>query len=239
MNWLSFTASIPLETQARHYNNPFMTLDLFNSSPGDGDRETLGEGLMVLRGFALNLAPTLMATVAGISAQAPFRHMVTPGGHLMSAAMTCAGALGWVTDARGYRYQDSDPETGQPWPAMPDSFVELASQAAEAAGFPGFVPDACLVNRYQPGAKMGLHQDKDEQDLSSPIVSVSLGLPVVFQFGGPRRSDRPQRIVLEHGDVVVWGGPARLYYHGVLTLKSGQHPLTGGFRYNLTFRKAG
>lgn len=216
-----------------------MTLDLFDSGPGDGGREKLADGLMVLRGFALNLAPALIATLAGIAAQAPFRHMVTPGGHSMSAAMTCAGALGWVTDARGYRYQDWDPETGQPWPAMPDNFRELARQAAEAAGFTGFVPDACLVNRYQPGAKMGLHQDKDEQDMSAPIVSVSLGLPVVFQFGGPKRSDRPQRMVLEHGDVVVWGGPARLHYHGVLTLKAGQHPLTGGFRYNLTFRKAG
>ncbi|GGC76291.1 DNA oxidative demethylase AlkB [Marinobacter halophilus] len=216
-----------------------MTLDLFDSGPADCMQERLGEDLVVLRRFARDTAPALMTTVAAVAAQAPLRHMVTPGGHSMSAAMTCAGALGWVTDARGYRYQGCDPETGRPWPVMPEIFAELARQAAAAAGFPNFVPDACLVNRYQPGAKMGLHQDKDEKDLSWPIVSVSLGLPIVFQFGGPKRSDRPQRIVLEHGDVVVWGGSARLHYHGVLTLKAGQHPLTGGFRYNLTFRKAG
>ncbi|MFO8142154.1 MAG: DNA oxidative demethylase AlkB [Marinobacter sp.] len=216
-----------------------MTLDLFDASPGDCWQERLGEGLVVLRRFARDPAPALMTTVSDIAERAPFRHMVTPGGHSMSAAMTCAGTLGWVTDARGYRYQGCDPENGQPWPAMPEIFAELAQQAAAAAGFPGFVPDACLVNRYQPGAKMGLHQDKDEKNLSWPIVSVSLGLPIVFQFGGSKRSDRPQRIALEHGDVVVWGGSARLHYHGVLTLKAGQHPLTGGFRYNLTFRKAG
>lgn len=216
-----------------------MTVDLFDAGPGDCLQEQLGEDLVILRRFARDAAPALMSTVADIAEQAPFRHMVTPGGHSMSAAMTCAGALGWVTDARGYRYQGYDPDTGRPWPAMPDNFAELARQAAGAAGFPGFDPDACLINRYQPGAKMGLHQDKDETDLFWPVVSVSLGLPIVFQFGGPKRSDRPRRIALEHGDVVVWGGSARLHYHGVLTLKAGQHPLTGGFRYNLTFRKAG
>lgn len=216
-----------------------MTFDLFDSDDELPWQERPCEGLVILRRFACAAAPALMSAVADIAGHAPFRHMVTPGGYSMSVAMTCSGPLGWVTDAGGYRYQACDPETGQPWPAMPDSFGQLAQQAAAAAGFPGFVPDACLVNRYQPGAKMGLHQDKDETDMSWPIVSVSLGLPVVFQFGGPKRSDRPQRIVLEHGDVAVWGGSARLNYHGVLTLKAGEHPLTGGFRYNLTFRKAG
>lgn len=213
--------------------------DLFDSVDGEHWREPVADGVVVLRRFASPASSALMATVAAIAEQAPFRHMVTPGGHSMSAAMTCAGSLGWVTDARGYRYQSHDPQTGGPWPAMPFTFAELAKKAAEDAGFPGFEPDACLVNRYQPGAKMGLHQDKDERDFSWPIVSVSLGLPIVFQFGGRRRSDRPQRVLLEHGDVVVWGGSARLNYHGVLTLKAGQHPLTGGYRYNLTFRKAG
>ncbi|MBE0485726.1 MAG: DNA oxidative demethylase AlkB [Marinobacter sp.] len=213
--------------------------DLFDSVDGEGWSEPVGDGVVVLRRFASSASPALMAAVADIAAQAPFRHMVTPGGHSMSAAMTCAGSLGWVTDARGYRYQSCDPQTGRAWPAMPPKFFALAQQAAERAGFPGFEPDACLVNRYRPGAKMGLHQDKDERDFSQPIVSVSLGLPIVFQFGGLRRSDRPQRVILEHGDVVVWGGVARLNYHGVLTLKAGHHPLTDEFRYNLTFRKAG
>lgn len=152
--------------------------------------------------------------------------------------MSCCGKLGWVTDSRGYRYQEEDPESGRAWPVMPEAFRELARSAAETAGFDGFDPDACLINRYQPGAKMGLHQDKDEEDFSQPIVSVSLGLPIVFQFGGLKRSERPVRVPLCHGDVVVWGGPARMRYHGVLTLKAGEHPLTGGYRYNLTFRRA-
>ena len=193
---------------------------------------------MVLRQFALADADALMAGIAQVTSEAPFRHMRTPGGHAMSAAMSCCGEQGWVTDARGYRYQPDDPESGRVWPPMPRRFRELASKAAETAGFPDFEPDACLINRYQPGAKMGLHQDKDEDDFSQPIVSVSLGLPVVFQFGGLKRSEKPVRVPLAHGDVVVWGGPARLRYHGVLTLKAGDHPLTGPYRYNLTFRRA-
>lgn len=156
----------------------------------------------------------------------------------MSAAMSACGQVGWVTDQRGYRYQAEDPESGNPWPAMPGVFRRLAAEAAQDAGYPGFEPDACLINRYQRGAKMGLHQDRDERDFSQPIVSVSLGLPMVFQFGGRKRSDRPLKVPLAHGDVVVWGGPSRLNYHGVLTLKTGHHPLTGPYRYNLTFRRA-
>ena len=216
-----------------------MTGDLFESENGQPWAEPRGEGVVVLRRFAGADAPTLLDDIQKIASQADFRKMITPGGHEMSAAMTCAGDWGWVTDRKGYRYQHEDPQTGAPWPAIPERFSQLAGRAAEEAGFPGFQPDACLINRYEPGAKMGLHQDRDERDFSWPIVSVSLGLPIVFQMGGPKRSDKPERILLEHGDVVVWGGPARLNYHGVLTLKKGSHPLTGPYRYNLTFRKAG
>jgi alkylated DNA repair protein (DNA oxidative demethylase) len=180
----------------------------------------------------------LLEGIAAIAQAAPFRHMTTPGGFRMSVAMTNCGALGWVSDARGYRYSPIDPHSGSAWPAMPAAFLEVARRAAAAGGFPQFHPDACLVNRYAPGAKMSLHVDKDERDLTQPIVSVSLGLPAVFQFGGLRRADPPARILLEHGDVVIWGGPARLRYHGVLPLQPGNHPLTGPWRYNLTFRAA-
>ena len=181
----------------------------------------------------------ILEAVEAIAAAAPFRHMVTPGGFRMSVAMTNCGPLGWVSDRKGYRYSPVDPETGRPWPAMPEAFLRLASEAAAAANFPAFVPDACLINRYVPGAKMSLHQDKDEEDFSQPIVSVSLGLPAVFLFGGPSRKDAVQRIALEHGDVVVWGGPARLFYHGVMPLKEGIHSSLGACRINLTFRRAG
>ena len=186
----------------------------------------------LLRGFAPD---DTLARVEAIAAAAPFRHMITPGGFRMSVAMTNCGALGWVSDRSGYRYSPVDPETGLPWPPMPESFLRLASEAAASANFPAFVPEACLINRYAPGAKMSLHQDRDERDLSQPIVSVSLGLPAVFLFGGPSRKDPVQRIALEHGDVVVWGGPARLFYHGVMPLKEGARP----YRFNLTFRRAG
>ncbi|WP_296933565.1 DNA oxidative demethylase AlkB [uncultured Marinobacter sp.] len=215
-----------------------MTLDLFGDQPPEPTVEPLVEGAVVLRNFALADAELLLEAIGTVASEAPFRHMRTPGGHAMSAAMSCCGMLGWVTDSRGYRYQEHDPESGRAWPDMPEAFLKLAGSAAEAAGFEGFEPDACLINRYQPGAKMGLHQDKDEEDFSQPIVSVSLGLPIVFQFGGLKRSERPVRVPLGHGDVVVWGGPARMRYHGVLTLKAGEHPLTGPYRYNLTFRRA-
>ena len=201
--------------------------------------EPVDTGATVLRGFALAPAAALLAAINAISAAAPFRHMTTPGGQAMSAAMTNCGALGWISDARGYRYAPADPLTGRPWPQLPDAWLRLAAGAADVAGFPGFVPDACLINRYAPGARMALHQDRDERDLTQPIVSVSLGLSVIFQFGGLQRAQRPQRVPLMHGDVMVWGGPARLRYHGVLALRGGLHPLVGGYRINLTFRKAG
>jgi DNA oxidative demethylase len=201
-------------------------------------REVIAPGAVLLRGFAKPVEFELLDALRGIIEQAPFRHMTTPGGHQMSVAMTNCGNFGWVTDRAGYRYDADDPQSGQPWPAMPASFRELACQAADCAGFGGFSPDACLVNRYQPGARMSLHQDKDENDFTAPIVSVSLGLPATFLFGGLKRSDTPQRFRLEHGDLIVWGGPARLAFHGVAALRDGEHHLLGRQRINLTFRKA-
>jgi alkylated DNA repair protein (DNA oxidative demethylase) len=197
----------------------------------------MAEGAMLLRGFARPFEDDLIADLREIVAQAPFRHMVTPGGHQMSVAMTNCGSAGWVTDRSGYRYDANDPDAGKPWPAMPPSFCKIAKEAAAEAGF-AFSPDVCLINRYAPGARMSPHQDKDERDFGSPIVSVSLGLPAIFLFGGSKRSDKPARFRLEHGDVVVWGGPARLAFHGVAPLADGEHAVMGRQRINLTFRKA-
>ena len=202
-------------------------------------QEPLAPGAVVLRGYATSDAAALLAALEDVTALAPYRHMVTPGGFRMSVAMTNCGRLGWVSDVSGYRYDAVDPETGHDWPAMPDAFLRLATGAAAKAGFDGFIPDACLINRYQAGARMSLHQDKNERDFSQPIVSLSLGLPAVFLFGGATRSQKPARAPLEHGDVVVWGGPARLRYHGVLPLKAGHHDSVAACRINLTFRKAG
>jgi alkylated DNA repair protein (DNA oxidative demethylase) len=216
-----------------------LTADLFEGvSDVRPSLELMAEGAVLLRGFAKPSEADLIAALRDIVEQAPFRHMVTPGGYQMSVAMTNCGSAGWVTDRSGYRYDAVDPESGKTWPAMPASFCQLAEQAADRAGFNGFAPDACLVNRYEPGAKMSLHQDKDEDDFAAPIVSVSLGLPAVFLFGGLQRSDRPRRFRLHHGDVVVWGGPARLNFHGVAPLADGEHVLLGRQRINLTFRKA-
>jgi DNA oxidative demethylase len=200
--------------------------------------ERLGEGAVVLRGFARDLAAELVRAVDGVAAAAPFRNMITPGGFRMSVAMTNCGSAGWVTDRKGYRYTPVDPMTGCPWPALPTQFRRLAADAAATAGYPGFEPDACLINLYEPGTRLSLHRDENERDLTVPIVSVSLGLPAVFLFGGHKRGDRPRRIGLENGDVVVWGGPLRLVYHGIALLAEGEHPLTGRRRINLTFRKA-
>jgi alkylated DNA repair protein (DNA oxidative demethylase) len=216
-----------------------LTADLFASLSDVGpSREPMGEGAVLLRGFAKPFEAELIAALREIVEQAPFRHMSTPGGHQMSVAMTNCGNAGWVTDRSGYRYDGNDPQSGQPWPAMPSSFRALAADAAAEAGFAGFAPDACLINRYEPGAKMSLHQDRDEHDFGAPIVSVSLGLPAIFLFGGLKRTDKTQRYRLTHGDIVVWGGPARLAFHGVGPLADGEHSLMGGQRINLTFRKA-
>jgi alkylated DNA repair protein (DNA oxidative demethylase) len=216
------------------------TGDLFGAAPHGGvESEPLADSATILRRFAESQASALVEAVDAVIAEAPFRHMVTPGGYTMSIAMTNCGRLGWVTDRKGYRYTTSDPTTGRPWPPLPGVFHDVAVSAAAAAGFAGFEPDACLVNRYEPGTRLSLHQDRNERDFSAPIVSVSLGLPAVFLFGGARRQDRPRRVRLESGDVVVWGGPTRLAFHGVAPLPDGEHPLTGRRRLNLTFRRAG
>ncbi len=215
-----------------------MTADLFACLPNvRASGEEMAEGAVLLRGFVGDSEAELIAALREIVAAAPFRRMFTPGGHQMSVAMTNCGGAGWVTDRSGYRYDAEDPESGKPWPAMPPLFGELADRAADRTGFAGFAPDVCLINRYVPGAKMSLHQDKDELDFAAPIVSVSLGLPAIFMFGGLKRSDKPQRFRLEHGDVAVWGGPSRLFFHGVAPLAEGNHPGMGPQRLNLTFRK--
>ncbi|WP_029920283.1 DNA oxidative demethylase AlkB [Nevskia soli] len=217
-----------------------MTLDLFpDHDDGAGRREELAPGAVVLRGLALPQQAEILAAVDDITSRAPLRHLTTPGGFRMSVAMTNCGARGWVSDRRGYRYDALDPESGRPWPPIPEVFLELAANAASEAGFEGFAPDACLINHYEPGTRLSLHQDKDERDYSQPIVSVSLGIPAVFLFGGLKREDRCLRVPLGHGDVVVWGGPARLRFHGVMPLKAASHPGLGMRRVNLTFRKVG
>jgi alkylated DNA repair protein (DNA oxidative demethylase) len=211
--------------------------DLFETLPR-GDTQPIAEAAVLLRGFAAAQGAELMEAVRAVEQQAPFRRMMTPGGRQMSVAMTNCGSAGWVTDRRGYRYHPVDPESGHPWPAMPTMFMKLAARSAAAGGFEAFNPDVCLINRYEPGTKQSLHQDRDERDFSQPIVSASLGLPAMFLFGGTQRSDKPRRIRLVSGDVVVWGGPARLAYHGIDTLADGEDRLTGRCRVNLTFRKA-
>lgn len=216
--------------------NADMTLDLF---PEDRNRMALDVGAVVLGGFAFAEAEALLAEIKRISDAAPFRHLVTPGGKSMSVAMTNCGTFGWVSDRRGYRYESHDPFSGKPWPAMPALFQKLAREAAESAGYAGFTPEACLINRYAPGSRLTLHQDRDEAQYDQPIVSVSLGVPATFLWGGTERRDRTRRVPLQHGDVVVWGGPSRLHFHGIADLKQSEHPLTGALRYNLTFRQAG
>jgi DNA oxidative demethylase len=210
-----------------------------NETPPALPKDVLGAGTAVLAGFVLDREEELLVSLKLVVGQSPFRNMITPGGFRMSVAMSNCGPLGWVTDRTGYRYSGIDPETNSSWPEMPPAFRRLAESAANEAGFPNFVPDACLINRYEPGTKLSLHQDKDEHDFTQPIVSVSLGLPATFLFGGLERRDKVVRIPLVHGDVVVWGGPARLRYHGVGPLGEGEHSRLGRVRYNLTFRKAG
>ena len=207
------------------------TGDMFDK-PGN---EQLSEGAWLLRGFASSIMGEVTALIDQVAGQAPFRQMTTPGGYPMSVAVTSCGSVGWISDKQGYRYSSTDPETGRPWPTMPPALFSLATRAATQAGYPGFAPDSCLINEYRPGAAMGLHQDKDEQDMSMPIVSVSVGLPATFLWGGTQRSAPLRKVVLHHGDIVVWGGPARLVYHGIERLTSGPGYRT---RRNLTFRKA-
>ena len=217
-----------------------MTRSLFDDPPTPFEApEPIAPGAVLLRGFACGVADALAQGIKQVIASAPFRHLITPGGRTMSVGMTNCGALGWVSDRTGYRYERTDPLSGQPWPPMPAGFADMAARAAAEAGFDGFRPDACLINCYEPGARLSLHQDRDESDLRAPIVSVSLGLPATFLFGGLQRSDRPARWRLAHGDVAVWGGPSRLAFHGVAPLVDGDHPQLRRQRINLTFRRAG
>jgi alkylated DNA repair protein (DNA oxidative demethylase) len=218
---------------------PGATFSLFDDpQPPAPSVEPLAEGAVLLRGFALDVAPALLAAVAEVAAAAPFRHMITPGGHRMSVAMTNCGSFGWVSDPRGYRYDPRDPQSEMPWPPLPAVFLDLATRAAATAGYAPFENDVCLVNRYEPGSRLTLHQDRDERNLRAPIVSVSLGLPATFLFGGLERSIRPLRFPVFHGDVAVWGGPSRMAFHGIAPLKDGEHAATGRCRINLTFRRA-
>ena len=211
-------------------------MDLF-AAHEPPSRTPLGPQACVLHGFALAQADALLAGIDAVAAAAPFRHQLTPGGHVMQVAMTNCGTYGWCSDRRGYRYDRLDPQSGDPWPVLPPAFLQLAADAAREAGFDGYVPDACLVNRYAPGTRLSLHQDRDEDDRVAPIVSVSLGLPAIFLFGGFVRSDKTIRVPLMHGDVVVWGGVDRMRFHGVLPVKPGRHEVLGEQRLNLTFRK--
>ena len=216
-----------------------LTGDLFDVLPDCKPQQVrLGEGALILCGFVRETDDVLLREIDAVAVKAPFRHMITPGGYRMSVAMSNCGTIGWVSDRSGYRYAGADPETGRAWPVMPALFLDVAKRAAVCAGFENFVPDACLINLYLPGTRLSLHQDKNEQDASAPIVSVSLGLPAVFLFGGAQRNIRPRRYPLLHGDVAVWGGPARFNFHGILPIAAGHHPLLGSRRINLTFRKA-
>jgi alkylated DNA repair protein (DNA oxidative demethylase) len=210
----------------------------FDDIPDTPSQVVLGPQAILLRGRARERGLELITAVKAIAAISPFRHMVTPGGWKMSVALTNCGQVGWTSDRTGYRYDAIDPATGRVWPTMPEIISDLAREAAEMAGFSGFRPDACLINRYTAGARLSLHQDRNERDFGQPIVSVSLGLPAIFLWGGKIRTDKVRRIPLFHGDVVVWGGPDRLTFHGVHPLAEGEHPLTGACRFNFTFRKA-
>jgi alkylated DNA repair protein (DNA oxidative demethylase) len=251
MHWLNMQSLYELQRARERYGDDIKGIgrsppearpgpvhaDLLSDLPRSGI-EPLAVGAVLLRGFAAADAPTLLADLEVVIAEAPFRHMITPAGYRRSVAMSNCGVAGWITDRSGYHYDRCDPVTGKPWPPMPASFSEVAIRAAAQAGYPGFAADACLINRYAPSARLSLHQDRNERDFAQPIVSVSLGLPATFLFGGLQRADPPRRLRLENGDIVVWGGPLRLVFHGIDKLAEGEHPLTGRYRFNLTFRRA-
>lgn len=193
-------------------------------------------GMTLLPKFANSVA--LKPVIDRLCQQSPVRQMRTRRGQTIQVGMTNCGQCGWVSDTKGYRYTPNDPITDKPWPAMPTELSDLAKKAANVSGFTDFYPDACLINRYQPGVQMGAHQDRDEQDFSQPIVSVSLGIPARFFVLGLERRGTATPVDLSDGDVVVFGGPARLYYHGVRKLKPNEDPIWGPYRWNLTFRMA-
>lgn len=214
-------------------------MDLFDDLPLPIEdlHTTIGPGAVLMRGLGRADDVPLLQALESIIAQAPLRHPQTPGGYTMSIQSTRCGSVGWLSEPGGYRYATINPCTGQPWPPIPPCLMDFAIDAAAQAGYPGFVPDSCLINQYLPGNKLGLHQDRDERDLRAPVVSLSLGLPAVFLFGGLQRTGKTQRYRLAHGDVVVWGGPSRLAFHGVLPLAPGDHALLGQRRLNVTFRR--
>ncbi len=216
-------------------------MDLFDDLPlpSEDRHSMIAPGAVLLRGLGREGDVNILQAVESVIAQAPLRHLQTPGGYRMSVQTTRCGSMGWVSEPDGYRYAAQQPDTQQPWPAMPQCLMDFALRAALDAGYPDFVPDSCLINQYLPGTKMGLHQDRDERDLRAPVVSLSLGLPAVFLFGGLQRTGKTQRYRLAHGDVVVWGGPSRLAFHGVLPVAEGDHALLGRRRINVTFRRVG
>lgn len=213
---------------------------LFAAAPGNADLvndvELLAEGAVILRGFARDVGKELLLHIAAIAGVSPFRHLIMANGMPMAVAITNCGPLGWISTVKGYRYSSTDPMTGRPWPGMPASFHTLAVQAAHAAGFEGFNPGVCIINRYTVGTHLHMHQDRDETRDAQPVVSVSLGLPAKFRFGGQGKGQPARLVPLEHGDVAVWGGRSRMAYHGIAPLEPGTHPLTGDVRLNLTFR---
>lgn len=211
-------------------------MDLFSDQNLNTDT-VLATGAHLLAGFAYPETEQLLTDIQQLLKRSPLRFLTTPGGQTMSVAMSNCGPWGWHSDRQGYRYVQLDPQTQQPWPDMPKSFYLLASRAAAKAGFTRYRPDACLINRYAVGSRLSLHQDRDEQDSRAPIVSVSLGLPAIFLFGGKQREQACTKNFLQSGDVVVWGGDSRLNFHGIQPLADGYHPLTGNYRFNLTFRK--
>jgi DNA oxidative demethylase len=216
-------------------------VDLFDDLPllAEDLHTVLAPGALLMRGFGRDDDVDILQAVESVIAQAPLRHLQTPGGYTMSIQTTRCGSMGWVSEPGGYRYAPSNPSTRAPWPAMPQCLLDFAVRAATEAGYPDFVPDSCMINQYLPGNKLGLHQDRDERDLRAPVVSLSLGLPAIFLFGGLQRTGKTQRYRLAHGDVVVWGGPSRLAFHGVLPVADGDHALVGRRRVNVTFRKVG
>jgi len=208
-------------------------MNLFSQLAAEPTHEEIFPGATLMRGLAQAQDGEFLEAMQGVLSAAPLHHATTPTGLPMGVMVSDCG----TPEAFRRRWDPANPAVRQMWPPMPRALLDFSLRCAVRAGFPLFRPDTCHVNRYQAGTKLGLHQDRHECDMSQPIVSVSFGLECVFLLGGLERTDSPKRILLEHGDVIVWGGPSRMRFHGVQPLKPGHHPLTGPYRYNLTFRK--
>ncbi|THJ30850.1 DNA oxidative demethylase AlkB [Lampropedia aestuarii] len=213
------------------------SFDLFADSPEE-QRVALGPQAVVLRQKASPLAAELVARIEDVLQHSPLYQMATPGGKPLSVRTTSCGTHGWSSDPTGYSYVRHHPLTDQAWPEIPAAWSALATEAAQEAGFAQFAPDTCLINQYGLDSKMALHQDRSEQDLRQPVVSISLGMSALFLWGGMQRSDKPAHVLLHHGDMVVWGGVDRLRFHGIKHLTGAPHPQLGAMRYNLTLRRA-